>query len=267
MSVQETVPASGGVGPAGFDFNAYINGTAKFPTFEHVVYLDQASGAKLHTLREEYDGLAERGREILRIQSSSAEATSRSFVDEEAEALADELEKIEARTSELAPQINQLRKAVQDTALRLCFQSGTAEKFGSVIRQAEREFHKKRGRKDDTDLEYMTAKSKAVLAAQLNAYCTGIVLADGTEQEKPDAQGFINLLDRLIASEAVRLMETLSKNLDGNREWADEIDAGFPGGRDDAPGEFLGDPDPADSPFLGVAAPDAPDGGEPELGG
>ena len=266
MSVQETVPASGGAGPAAFDFNAYINGTAKFPTFEHTVYLDQESGAKLHVLREEYDKLGDRGREILRIQSAASDSSSRSFVDEEAEALADELEQIEERTAVLAPQINELRRAVQSTALRLCFQSGTAEKFGSVIRQAEREFHKKRGRKDDADLEYLTAKSKAVLAAQLGAYCTGIILSDGTEQETPDAQGFINLLDKLIASEAVRLMDTLTTNLDGNREWADEIDAGFPGGRDDAPGEYLGDSGVADLPVVEFAAPDAPDGGGAELG-
>lgn len=260
MSDQETVSASGGADPAAFDFNAYINQAAKFPTFEHVIYLDQASGAEMHTLREEYDALAARGKEILHIQENSYENTSRSLVDSEAENLAQELEQIVARTDFIAPQINELRRKIQATSLKLHFQCGTPEKLGQIIRQAEKEFHKKHGRKNETDVEYITAKAKAVLAAQLTGYCTGITLPDGTEQEVPSADSFVNLMDKLITSESVRLMECLNKNLDGANDWAGQVDAGFLGGRDDAPEEPLGGAGHPDSEVMEFAAADPADG-------
>lgn len=252
--------------PSVFDFNAYISGTATFPEFEHTVYLDQRSGIDLYELSQEYDKHAERGREIMRIQANMAESSTRSFVDEEAEDLAAELEKIEKVTAELAPKINALERKIRQSALKLVFQGGTAQKLGAVVRQAEKEFHKKHGRKDDTDLEYLTAKSKAILAAQLTAYCTKIVLADGTEQDPPNSVGFMQLLDALISSESVRLMATLNKSLDSSADWAEKVDAGFPGGRDESREEPVAGAGAQDGPFLVPATPDAPDGGGPELG-
>lgn len=256
---------AGAIDPGTFNFQAYISGVSTFPEFKHVVFLDQKSGAKMYTLSEEYETLAERGKEIMRIQANIANSSTRSFVDEEAEQLTAELLDIERVTGELAPKINALRDTIRSTALTLVFQSGTAQKLGSVVRQAEKAFHKKFGRKEDTDIEYITSRGKAVLAAQLQAYCTKIVLADGTEQDPPDADGFVALLDSLIASESVRLMQTLNKSLDAESDWAEKVDAGFLGGRDEPESEPVGDSGPANGPFLVGSPAHHPYGGGNEL--
>jgi len=231
---------TGGSGPDDFDFTAYISGVSSFPTFHHTVYLDQANGIALHEMIEEYDNLANRGREINRLQERLAESPTRSLVDDEAEELNKELDGIIARTSALEPKLAKLEERVRRSALTLHFQTGTAQKLGQVVQVAEKSFHKKHGRKNETDIEYVTAKSKHILTAQLAAYCTKIVLPDGREQDAPDADGFSALLDRLIASESVRLMTTLNKKLDSSGEWADRIDAGFPGRRAEQAEEPLG---------------------------
>jgi hypothetical protein len=253
--------AAGAADPSTFDFNAYIAGTATFPEFRHTVYLNQRDGSALHELTEEYDQLANRGREIMATQARISENVTRSFVDEEAEELASELTQIEERTAFLAPQINELRKRIQDSALVLVFQAGTAQKLGSTVRQAEKEFHKKHGRKDDSDIEYITAKSRAVLGAQLTAYCTKVILPDGREQDPPNAQGFLKLLDSLISSESVRLMTTLNKSLDASADWAQKIDAGFPGRRAEPSGESVDGLGAEDLSFLVDSSADASDGG------
>jgi hypothetical protein len=259
--------AVGAVDPSNFDFNAYISGTATFPEFDHTVYLDQRSGIQLHELTERYDKLAERGREILRIRETMSESPTRSFVDDEAEQLTAELEEIEKVTAELAPKINEMEGRIRQSALKLVFQVGTPQKLGSVVRQAEKEFHKKHGRKDDSDLEYITARSKAILSAQLAAYCIKIVLADGREQDPPNADGFVKLLDSLISSESVRLMTTMNKSLDSSGDWADKIDAGFPGGRAEPVEEPVAGTRSEDRPVMDLAPADTPDGGGNELGG
>lgn len=253
-------PESGGSDPSGFDFNAYVAGASSFPTFSHTVFLDQEGGVELHRVSERYDKLVERRSEILDTQERMAESPTRSLVDEAAEELSAELSGIERKCSELSPQISDLHNRVASSSLRLHFQSGTAEKLGRVVRQAEKNFHKKHGKKDDSDVEYITARSKALLAAQLAAYCTGITLADGTYQEAPNENGFNTLLDSLISSESVRLMTTLNQNLDSSADWANKVDAGFPGGRDQSGSESVGYSNPEDSKGL-VASSDDPDDG------
>lgn len=249
------------VDPATFDFNAYLSGTATFPQFHHTVFLDQRSGIELHELSEKYDKHADRGREIMQIQSNISESSTRSFVDSEAEDLVDELAEIERVTAELAPRINELEERIRQSSLKLVFQVGTAQKLGQVVRQAEKEFHKKNGRKEDADVEYITSKSKAILAAQLTAYCIKIVLADGTEQDPPNSEGFIRLLDSLISSESVRLMTTLNKSLDSSADWAEKVDAGFPGGCDEPGRERVASPGTEDGSVLESSSADAPSGG------
>lgn len=252
------VSESGGSDPSEFDFNAYVAGASSFPKFSHTVFLDQEGGVELHRASSRYDKMVERRSEILDTQERMAESPTRSLVDEAAEELSAELANIERKLAELGPQINDLHARVASSALKLHFQSGTADKLGRVVRQAEKNFHKKHGKKDDSDVEYITARSKALLSAQLAAYCTGITLADGTYQEAPNEVGFNTLLDSLISSESVRLMTTLNQNLDSSADWADKVDAGFPGGRDQQGQESLGDPHPEDSKGL-VAPSDDPD--------
>lgn len=255
------VTESGGSDPSEFDFNAYVAGASSFPKFSHTVYLDQDGGIELDRVSEEYDKLAERGREIIQTQERMADSPTRSLVDEEAEELSAELTKIERKCSELEPKIKDLHDRVASSALKLHFQSNTAQKLGQVIRQAEKNFHKKHGKKDDSDMEYVTARSKALLAAQLAAYCTGITLSDGTFQSSPDEGGFDTLLDSLISSESVRLMSTLNKHLDSSADWADRIDAGFPGGRDEQGSQSVGYSNPEDSEGVVPSTNDSDDRG------
>jgi len=258
MSTTQNGTESGGSNPEDFDFTAYIAGVSSFPEFQHTVYLDQANGIALHAAIEEYDQLAARGREINRLQERMAESATRSLVDEEAEELNKELDAIVAKTTALEPKLAELEEKVRRSAVTLHFRTGTAQKLGQVVQAAEKEFHKKHGRKNTDDIEYITAKSKHILTAQLAAYCTKISLPDGREQDAPDASGFEALLDKLISSESVRLMTTLNKSLDSSGEWADRIDAGFPGGRSEQAEEPLGGAGAADGPGLDAAAADAP---------
>jgi hypothetical protein len=46
-------------------------------------------------------------------------------------------------------------------------------------------------------------------------------------------QGANALLGKLIASEMMRLMESVGTGLSASREWASKLDAGFPGGGPD----------------------------------
>lgn len=230
----------GGSNPDEFDFASYITGNSTFPTFTHRLYLNQEAGIKLNRAADEYDGLVKRVQEISRVQERASESAARSLVDEASEQLAEELEKAEARLGVLGPVIDRLTEEIRKTALVLHFQTGTAQKLGAVVQQAEKEFHKKNGRKDDSNIEYITAKSQYILASQLAHYCTKLELADGTERDVPSHKDFEVLLSNLISSEMVRLMTKMNEELDASSDWADRVDAGFPGGRTEQDEEPLG---------------------------
>lgn len=255
----EAGPAPTGPDPATFDFMAYIAGNSTFPEFAHTVYLDQANGIALNEVAAEYDKLASRAKEIQKVQEQIAESSVRSLVDEQAEELTEELRQIEEQCTALEPQVAELEKKIRASSMTLHFQAGTAQKLGQVVRQAEKEYHKKHGKKDENDVEYVTGKSRYVLAAQLTAYCVKVSLPDGRTAPAPDRDGFEKLLDSLITSETVRLMTTLNKSLDASVDWAERIDAGFPGGRDEQGQQPLGGAPAADRPGLDVATPDPSD--------
>lgn len=241
-------------GPSTFDFDSYISGKSTFPEFSHTVYLDQASGIALANMVDEYDVLAKRGKSIIRRQSVMSEMSSASLVDDEVESLAEELDGIEARTTELEKSIRDLEDKVKDSGLTLVFQVGTAQKLGKVVRRAEREYNKRHGKGADDDPEYITGKARHVLIAQLVGYCKQIILPDGSRKDPPDENGFANLLDSLISSESVRLLIALNKSLDSSSKWADRVDAGFPGGGSDMGDGTLGGPGTEDGEELVGAA-------------
>lgn len=247
-------------GPDTFDFNEYISGKSTFPEFSHTVYLDQATGIELAQLAEEYEGLADRGKVLQRKLRSLGESSVRSFVDMDREELTDELEEIQGKTSGLEERIQFLEKKVVKSGLTLHFQAGTAQKLGTIVRNAEKEYHKKHGRGADDDLEYLSKKTKYVLVAQLVGYCTKVVLPDGVQQNPPAREGFERLLDSLISSESVRLLETLNKSLDSSQDWAERLDAGFPGGSSDLGDGEVGGSSTEDSESMVGSSPDPADG-------
>lgn len=253
---EENVP-----GPDTFDFDSYISGTSTFPEFSHTIYLDQASGIELARTADEYTALAKRGKAIERRRRVMSESTT-SLVDDEWEKLAAELEDITVKTDALEIRMKDLETKVKASGLTLTFQVGTAQKLGKVVRRAEKEYQKKHGKGSNDDVEHLTNKGRYLLVAQLAAYCTKITLPDGTDQQPPSAEGFESLMDRLISSESARLMMALNKALDSSGEWADRVDAGFPGGSHDLGEESMGDSGSEDSEVLVDSSIDAPDGKE-----
>lgn len=226
-------------GPDTFDFDDYIAGKSTFPRFSHTVYLDQAAGMELAEVAEEYEKLAKRGRAIIAQQNKMSETPSHSFVDEEAERLADELESIEEKTSSMERTISELEEKVKASGIVLTFQVSTAQKLGKIHRQAEKEYQKLHGKGRDTDVEYVTGKAEHVLLSQLDAFCVEITLHDGTKQKPPGREGFSKLLSSLVPSESMRLMMALSKALDASSDWAKRVDAGFPSGSVDVEEESV----------------------------
>ncbi|MBD3004909.1 hypothetical protein [Streptomyces sp. 5-10] len=243
---EQSGPGAAVPGPDTFDFESYISGVSSFPKFKHTVYLDQENGVALLKVYDECEKIAERGKEIEAELDTRSEKSARSLVDDEIEELNEELETLRERAEELESRKLALEERVKLSALTFHFQVGTAQKLGSVVRQAEKEYHKKHGRGSDDDLEYMAGKFRYQLEAQLEAYCTGITLADGKRMDPPGRAGFSRLLDSLITSESARLMSALNENLDSSATWADRLDAGFPGGGSDVDGQPVGasgDPD------------------------
>lgn len=247
--------------PDTFDFEEYISGTSTFPEFTHTAYLDQASGMALVKAADRYEELASRAKEIQRRQRILNETVTRSLVDEDMDELTEELTGLEAQLAELETEIAELEEKVKQSGISLTFQVGTAEKLGSVVRAAEKEFVKKNGRGSNDDLDYITRKGKHILCAQLVAYCTQVTLPDGREIDPPDRYGFVHLIDRLIASESTRLMTALNEYLDSSVTWADRIDAGFPGGSADVARVPVGGAGSEDGESVDDTPSDAPDRG------
>jgi hypothetical protein len=130
--------------------------------------------------------------------------------------------------------MKQLEADIKKTSMTLTFQLDNIDKLTSVARGAERAFIKKHGKgHGEDDFNHLSLRARYVLLAQLDEFCVGIVSASGNPIEKPSPQGFGVMLDRLIPSESVRLLQALNKGLDSSATWASRIDAGFPGGGSD----------------------------------
>jgi hypothetical protein len=213
-----------------FSFDSYVQGHSTFPTFEHTVYLDQAKGLALQTAIEKYDELAEKRGKLIEAQESPRSRSS-SLVSDFAETISVDIDEIETSMRALETEMKELEEGIKKTSMTLTFQLDNIDKLTSVARNAERAFIKKHGKgHGDDDFNHMSMRARYVLLAQLDEFCIGIVSASGNPIEKPGAQGFAVMLDRLIPSESVRLLQALNKGLDSSATWASRIDAGFPGG-------------------------------------
>lgn len=247
----EAVPAKGT-----FDLGAYLAGKSTFPTFSHTVYLDQAAGMELVWTADEYDRLADRGREITKLQGALSEQSGIGLVDSTLEDLTEELDGIVQKTDALAVKIKNLEKELEASGHTLSFRIGTPQKLAKTIRRSETLYKKKYRNNDDVDLPTYQ------LAAQLAEHCTSFTSADGTELPVPDTEGFLTLLDSLIGAESMRLITEFNKNVDSSQAWAARIDAGFPGRDTDVGGEPVGDSSSQGGAVVGHPADDADRGEE-----
>lgn len=256
---RKEAPVVGEPGPDTFDFVGYVQGQSKFHTFEHTLYLNQEAGIEMARIVDEYDELAKQGR-ILQGRKRRMDEQVRSFVDDEYDTVVSELEAIVEKTDALEGQLKELEERVRSSALTIHFMGGTAQKYGEVLRKAERSFEKQHGRKSNDDTEWLAAKGRWITSAQLTAYATGITPNDGVRRPAPDAAGFGVLLNSLITTEQVRLMEALQSGLDAAIKFHEKVDAGFPGRGTDLAGVGVADTGAEGGAEVGGSPADDADG-------
>jgi hypothetical protein len=228
------------LGPDSFSLDDYLSGNLKFPRFRHRIYLDQESGVLLN---EAYEAKTTAEAEIEaanKLQQQAIESGSMGLADEKYAKLIDKANEAEEVIRQADEQIGKLEKTILSKSLTLYFRVSNATKLSSVVRKAEKAYEKKNGRANDNDIEYITGRTRAVILAQLNAYCIGVLpygaVADEDKVEDKDLKAppteaqMETIVDGLISSEMLRMMMALNKGLENSSEWSDRIDAGFPGG-------------------------------------
>ncbi len=249
-------------GPDNFSFEDYLEGNATFPVFTHTAYLDQRSGAELADVQDSLDVLIAEQDSVAKQIESRAGRASNSFVDSAMDELLGQREQLDDEIKGLLAQRNDLRARVRRSAVELAFRVKTPEELGSVSREATRLFHKENPQfkgVGESDLDYVTARTRYTLTAQIAHFCTGVKLSDGREVPPPTRSGADLLLTKLIASEMMRLMQAVATGLSASRDWADEIDAGFPGGGSDVEEIRLGPASAENRESLGGASTDHAD--------
>lgn len=213
-----------------FSFESYISGHSTFPSFDHTVYLDQARGYALQELIETYEELTAKRTKLLEDQESPR-SRGASLVSDFAENIADDIENIEAKLTDIGARMAVLETEIKKSSMTLTFQLSNIDKLTSVTRNAERAFLKKHGKgHGEEDFNHTTLRGRFVLLAQLDEFCVKVVSASGNPISKPSQEGFSLMLDRLVPSESVRLLIAINRGLDSSASWASRIDAGFPGG-------------------------------------
>jgi chaperonin cofactor prefoldin len=257
-----TEPGNPEPGPESFNFEDYLEGKATFPVFEHTAYLDQRSGAELGTVLDDLEALAQQHDVVEKLIRKRSETSANSFVDSVMDDFQEQRETLESEIKVLASTRDELQNKIVKSGITLAFQVKTPEELGSVTREATRQFHKDnphfKGINED-DLDYITARSRYTLAAQISHFCTEMRLPDGRVVPSPTRAGADSLLKKLISSEMMRLMESVGTGLSASRDWADKIDAGFPGGGADVEEVVLGTPPSENSEVVGGSASDDAD--------
>lgn len=244
-------------GPDNFSFEDYLEGNSTFPTFEHTAYLDQKSGSELGEVYGDLEALSNRLFEVEGQIRKRNETSANSFVDSVLDDLTEQRSELEKQIEELTARAEDLKAKVIKSAMTLVFQVKTPEELGTVTRDATRQFHKENPQykgSDENDLDYITARSRYTLTAQISHFCIEVRLPDGRTVPAPTRTGADLLLRKLISSETMRLMESVGTGLSASRDWADKLDAGFPGRGADVEEVALG-ATPAQNSSIMVSAP------------
>ncbi|MCP9209717.1 hypothetical protein [Streptomyces cucumeris] len=259
MMQESAAPGSPEPGPDNFSFEDYLEGVSTFPVFDHTAYLDQRSGAELARILEELENLIADQAELDKRIEAQTHRSSNSFVNVTLDAMMEEREEAEARLSSLLNRRDALTEKIKQSALTLTFQVRTPEELGNVTRDATRQFHKENPKYknvSEDDLDYITARSRYTLTAQIAHFCTAVQLPDGRTVPAPDRRGAELLLGKLISSETMRLMESIGTGLSASQEWADKLDAGFPGRSSDVEEVSLDQDGPEGGKVVGTASVD-----------
>jgi hypothetical protein len=219
-------------GPDNFSFEDYLEGNSTFPVFKHTAFLDQKSGAELGAVLEELDDLVGRLESVEKDIRKRTETSTNSFVDSVLDSLQEQRAELEEEIDKLSARVEELKEKIVKSGITLVFQVKTPEELGTVTREATRKFHKENPHYKDAsenDLDYITARSRYTLTAQISHFCIEVELPDGRKVPPPTQNGADLLLKKLISSETMRLMESVGTGLSASRDWADKLDAGFLG--------------------------------------
>lgn len=257
MTQNTTVPGHPEPGPDTFSFEDYLEGVSTFPTFEHTAYLDQKSGSEYAQILEEMDLLIEEQDVLDKRIATRTQQTSNSFVDATLDSMLEDRERVEGRLRELNSVAQELSEKIKSSGITLTFQVKTPEELGSITREATRQFHKENTKfknASDDDLDYVTARSRYMLTAQIAHFCTRVTLPGGRVVPPPTRQAAELLLSKLISSEMMRLMESVGTGLSASQDWANKLDAGFPGRSADVEDVSLDQDGPEDGEVVGAAA-------------
>lgn len=263
MTEQNTEPGYPEPGPDTFSFEDYLDGVSTFPVFDHTAYLDQRSGAELGKVLDGIEELIDRQTVLDKQIEARTQRPSNSFVDNGLEDMTEEREALDKQLADLLAQRDELTEKIKKSAIVLTFQVKTPEELGTITREAQREFYKvNRQFKNvpEDDLDHITARSRFMLVAQITHFCSGMTLADGREVPPPTREGANKFLGSLISSEMMRLMESVGTGLSASQEWANKLDAGFPGGSADVEDVRMGPDSIEDGSVLESSADDDADG-------
>lgn len=220
-------------GPDSFDFDKWLSDEHSFPVFDHTIYLDQRSGVRLADLCDERDeligNLTRLDEEIEERRTSGAS----SLVDPEMDKLLERRESLAREGARLQKLEKELQERIRRSGVTLYFEVKTPEELGAITRQADRKFleeNPQHQRSEDGDLDYVTARTRNSLAAQISHFCVGVENSKGDRIDGLTHEQADRLLRKLIAPEMMRLMEKMGTKLSAMQEWADKVnDAGFPG--------------------------------------
>jgi hypothetical protein len=253
-------------GPDTFNFDDYLEGNSTFPTFEHTAYLDQEAGSRLGAVMAELELLVERLEVTEQRISARKHESANSFVDSLLDELMEERDEINGLIKKALDERDALRKQIVDKSITLVFQVKTAEELGTVTRKATRRFHKENPQyknANEDDLDYLTARSRYTITAQIAHFCISMRVPGRKEPvARPTQEQADNLLLRLISSEMLRLMESVSTGLSAAQDWAGKLDAGFPGGGPDVEDLGLDQVGTEDGESMERASADDADRGE-----
>jgi DNA-binding transcriptional MerR regulator len=268
MTQDTTVPGIPEPGPDNFSFEDYLEGQSTFPVFEHTAYLDQKSGAELGVVLDELEAFIDQHSQVETKIRKRTETTTNSFVDSVMDDLLEQRDSLDSKIKDLTEQHDRLQEKIIKSGLTLVFQVKTPEELGTITREATRRFHKDnpgfKGVSED-DLDYITARSRFTLTAQIAHFCTEIKLPDGRTVPPPTQNGADLLLRKLISSEMMRLMESVGTGLSASRDWADKLDAGFPGRGPDVEEVGVAEAAPEDRQIVGGTPSDDADGRDDKL--
>lgn len=250
-------------GPDNFDFEAWLDDESTFPVFNHKVFVDQKAGAEYAALDGELEELSQLKINLDAQIENRLKASANSFVDATLDRLHEERDEVEAEIEEAVKGLKELAAQINRTAITMHFQVKTPEELGTVTREATRQFHKENAKfknANEEDLDYITARSRYMLTAQIAHFCTGMTLhKEDRKVGPPTRQGADKLMTKLVSTEMMRLMEAMGRGLSDSRDWANKIDAGFPGGSPDVEEVSLGEAGLEDRPILGGSSPDHAD--------